>query len=1165
MSNKRNTQQRRKKKQSNVSRIISGSQTANSTLASYFEDQTPQQILDNYQKVKNHPYFKNYFKTSKTKKEPSLYSERPIFTTLEKNIYWCIAIVDNNKNNVQFAVDNESALTTDILENSFDTCYDRLDIIAENCGRSMWEIQLRGAIENQTELSKKSDFSITKTIEKLTKNSFSSQLIQKSAVNYDDPETFFISSQTYRHEILRSAHPLIKSFLTYKLFSYDPNFEYDFEKIFNIEKNSSPIDIFFLLLRYFSQQLSKQEFCNDKSEFLKKAILRLSKIISHPVLNNLQGIFADHAAWNIDNELTKLLDDSENPTIPDLSTRINNVNISHIDVQVLEQLAISRKNIGGAENEGLINTVYLIRNILEKNEDESKPLEYFAFDAYRYRSLTWFVGAALFAERESNFVSNEKRENIEKLITIYSPTTKVENLLLLNPSNRADLTQNLKIASSVSEPHYHKIYLFSDLKIPVNCEFNSPIFNALIALKESNHESAITILEGLSQSDDKIIRNKAVRLLVNTLICVNRSEDAVEKIVDSVLSHTAPIGLFDTNKLLETAFEQGKITGKIEYPIIYSLHSRFCDSNFDSELKFLFENFLIKNKKVIPQDLFFSEFVFGKSRLTYFFKWVCTPENMKLYLEFEAQKDIQNSRIAICSYLMENGDSSATIQSEVKEINKANAIKKAAEKVDNSRIYVNTDVFLSRNSSVYRDLFQHYENLSKKDFSDHSDEQNFESIYKIFSNSKDFDGNLKISEIFNTLYFPYIRLNSKNATFLSLFKLIREEFTFGEKGLNNHLSTRIRHGVLPTALRKSVVEESLYIPDTQSEIDFIETARWFNNSKQQEDSNQNSNIYFELKSFSKKFENLISEINDEWLQINTLDLDSPSIDGETDSPKSLFRYSISPIESYALQKELPISPSYNDFIQVTLRWLWEKTESNLELVQNQLNTKAIDRFNLFLDDLKDNLRAVDVSHHQVLEIFNACDRAKQSLRTHIEIICSWFTHIEGDSYEEYDLETAVDIAKKSLNVEVLFINDITCSLLGRALSYTVDIFFILFENAISKSNLDKRKVNIKVSSSISSDKNLVLKISNSFQPSKKLQLIEDELEFYRNAYGDEELIRDIIQKEGGTGFFKIWKILEKDLETRHDFKIRMSEDSEFEVEIILFNSKSIIWNENINS
>ena len=73
----------------------------------------------------------------------------------------------------------------------------------------------------------------------------------------------------------------------------------------------------------------------------------------------------------------------------------------------------------------------------------------------------------------------------------------------------------------------------------------------------------------------------------------------------------------------------------------------------------------------------------------------------------------------------------------------------------------------------------------------------------------------------------------------------------------------------------------------------------------------------------------------------------------------------------------------------------------------------------------------------------------------------------------------------------------------------------------------------------------------------------NDIEFYRDAYGNEDMIRGVLQKEGGTGFFKIWKILDKDLETPHDIEIGFVENDGFFVRLFLEESKSFKLKESV--
>ena len=131
------------------------------------------------------------------------------------------------------------------------------------------------------------------------------------------------------------------------------------------------------------------------------------------------------------------------------------------------------------------------------------------------------------------------------------------------------------------------------------------------------------------------------------------------------------------------------------------------------------------------------------------------------------------------------------------------------------------------------------------------------------------------------------------------------------------------------------------------------------------------------------------------------------------------------------------------------------------------------------------------------------------------------------------------------------------SISERELVYFVDIFFILFENAISKSNVAKDELNINLSIT-ECDDNFIITTTNNCFTEESIDYINKNLDFYRDAYGDESLIKDTIQEEGGTGFFKIWKILEKDLEIRHDIEFNLDSSSLFSVTINLYSKERLL-------
>lgn len=605
--------------------------------------------------------------------------------------------------------------------------------------------------------------------------------------------------------------------------------------------------------------------------------------------------------------------------------------------------------------------------------------------------------------------------------------------------------------------------------------------------------------------------------------------------------------MFDTEDLIIKAKFSIKESSFIEVPIFYSLHSRLNNSSHDSALKYAFDNFLTKNNFVFPTELFGSESIFGQEKLHYFLRWVCTPEVMKLYLAFDSPRHTEECRVKICRYLMKYDDNDIMLSDEIKDINRTHIMRKAVRKVENSRIYVDMSNLNGRDSQKFKSLFEKYIDLANASKEEKTDDDSFLDIIDVIKTEI---GNERIDywRYLSRIHPQNVKQSLKNSTFMSLAKMIRAEFTYGDRGLNNHLSTRIRHGVLPTALRKPLLEEGLFILKKDKE-DFSKTPKWLFRYREISDNEINT-VNNVLAVFSKKYEDIIAELNDKRLQVSFLGEELVLTGRVSDNTIAMFDYSVSSLESFALQKELPISPGFNDFVKTATQWLWDRTDCNLREVQKYIRTDFKFRLTQLLDELKTYLAKETIPTGVVFDFSNAVDRAKASLSTQIDVVCSWFAHTDIDEGDEYDIDTCVDIAKYSTDVEVSLYKNVACTFSERNLLYMVDVFFILFENAVSKSGLEKNELSIEVFVHKTESDDLLIKIINKTSSDITLEERSSKLEFYKLAYGDESKINDVLQKEGGTGLFKIWKILEKDLETPHALDIYFDDEDFFNVDIL---------------
>ncbi|MBT4819002.1 MAG: hypothetical protein HON70_25055 [Lentisphaerae bacterium] len=290
------------------------------------------------------------------------------------------------------------------------------------------------------------------------------------------------------------------------------------------------------------------------------------------------------------------------------------------------------------------------------------------------------------------------------------------------------------------------------------------------------------------------------------------------------------------------------------------------------------------------------------------------------------------------------GISKESLANEVKEITKEQVIREAANHVDHSRIFADTASFRDSRSTAYRNAFERYLELKQGDYSDHPDEQQLTSVYEVLLPSNLMD------ESASSVHLLALSLNDKNMTFHRLVSMLRDEFTFGEKGLNGYLGTRIRHGLLPGTIRTAAAKEQLLTPKTSGPERRISRNVFWEERLPSLPEDEWRQVDKALTSFTEKYEEIIAEINDEWLQIASLDQDLKNMQQGGGKAKALFDYSISALETFALQKELS-EDDYEHFIRVVTGWLWRRTNRNLKKVRSELTAAAAQRFRACYSDL----------------------------------------------------------------------------------------------------------------------------------------------------------------------------------------------------------------------
>lgn len=1118
-----------------------------------FEELTPKEIYQNFREISQSHHFSNAIGLTCNRPINEMYIRKSPRANVSKNLAWCIALIEHHAGKIKFYLKKKNEISEKILSSDIEHALRLVNEIDNHCGLSIWSIITHSSLNNLKEQPEQTDCS--EKFGRLENNNFLKYVLFYINGYFNDDEIYFTSKNTHRNDIKRSAHPSVKDFYLYRFFDVEMNDDISFDVIFDIEKNSSIVDIFQLIistLEYFV--VTGKEF-TDTFDYEIKHVLKMLELVGYDTVCNLNGFFGRDVEPKIEDSYISIVDLYTAGNYQRVIELFNASKKSFSDFCLIEIVSKSYSRVDTElDNEFVSKIVKHMSNVLERNKDYEKSLEFLACISNSLRTMDWFKQLRHFVERESPNISSRERLNFEKGIHLFScmNTPKKHILYKDNVKDRyfQILSSNYESSSSLNlmlSQEYDYFNIKED-------EFKNSVhinrlekFQAIKMMNNGNYLDAEVAFSSLISDSDRLLKIEVIRELTKLYILSRSHLKALSIFVESSLFNDKLFSIFDTREILSAIESSVQDISTIELPIAYALHSQFVDEFYDSSLKFSFENFLTLNNFIFPTELFGKESTFGKDKLHYFLRWVCTTEVMKLYLNFDTARQIEECRLEICNYLLDKVKDNDDLQFEIKQINKNLIVRKAVKQVENSRIYVDAAVFKGRKSTPYRSLFDRYLELASNQ-ANTSDEAQYNEIYQVLSPNKN-----KPKEYWKSLsiiYLPDTKLSPKNATFLSLAKLMRAEFTFGEKGINNYLSTRIRHGVLPTAIRKSSLTEGIYTPEQSRIEDYVESLLKQANLTVTESDIES--LWKIAKSFTKNLENEISLFNDKKLQINTLEGGAEN----KNKDEAMFNYSVSPLETYAIQQELPLSPTYDDFLRVIMDWLWFRTDFILDDVKGYIRDKFTTHLNSIFETYTKEIQSAEISRGAKASFTNAIRRAKNNLQSDLALVCSWFEHVDSEGDGQFELSTAIEIAKRSLSIPLILSEKFEIQIQQKNVSYWVDVFFILFENAISKSHLEKNDVSISVDIEKINDL-VTITVSNRTKPIEKYEIENFNLDFYRNAYGDEELTRDAIKGEGGTGFFKIWKIMMRDLNIKHEISFGYKDNNMFSVSLTLFNMDKI--------
>lgn len=571
------------------------------------------------------------------------------------------------------------------------------------------------------------------------------------------------------------------------------------------------------------------------------------------------------------------------------------------------------------------------------------------------------------------------------------------------------------------------------------------------------------------------------------------------------------------------------IKKSIEYPIFIYLYN----SNDENSVKIAYLNYLDANNIKNSEDfLKFVEKNLNDSKYLFFFVNICTIEIMKKDTRFLREKiDIENLRVNILrKFVNAQLKNSSQYFEEITIILSNKLIRKRKKQFEQNRIYADIKAIRINYDTVFKEQFMKYCEIGE--FGEEFIEIDYSDFKRVSSRHEDFWTN------------PVNVIKEKQRYILikTLLKRIQHEFLKGDgHGLNYYLSTRIRHGYCDSKLTKAFQDVNLLLlKEKDDSVEYTINSYWDRILSKNTKYGEEIKVF--LSQFSKKIGDKIYQVKKEWLTIK-----------EKDDEKGLLDY------TFFVDTCVDIldkgNTDYNIFIDCVERAFWEYTEIQLKGIRTLINTNLKDYFYEQLAWLEKELSNISrddsVSKYldQLLyDIKGTRPKLVENLNEFSDVL-----YKQDIVYEDFDIHAVIEVVmdiQRSINVNFSKIKstqqvDVAEKFKGKFFPHFVDVLNIFIDNAFKHSEivrLEEMEINIEVTSNVDVEEYLkrmnidkmteqnykrwmrimvLNKLNININRDNVLRKVKEILDNVSNS----ELIKEITQKEGGTGLYKVCNTL----------------------------------------
>ncbi|MEO6278857.1 hypothetical protein [Roseateles sp.] len=603
--------------------------------------------------------------------------------------------------------------------------------------------------------------------------------------------------------------------------------------------------------------------------------------------------------------------------------------------------------------------------------------------------------------------------------------------------------------------------------------------------------------------------------------------EAVDMVVGAYMNSPDAPTLLPTTRLVECLPDIDLWPNSICMGILLSLDQQVNGEPGDMSIpRLAFERFCTENEIYTPFQLLARSDQFGVDFVAAYLKYVWQPEVMRQTLIYNSAEEIEEARIEACKVLAQVDPENAKVyHEELASRIKQQEIAKTTALVEKSKVHVDIEAIKRSLKGRLKNPYAQY----KGSVGAHG--KSIDDLLRKFENAvAGMEGQASVPFLLSKVHLVDFEEPPSQADiqFTAIFEEISKEFLTGDHGLNAYLSTRVRHGKFVDALRKAVMDEHL-VTAKNSSGEYSKNVYW--QQRVPEDAAKEALVALvALDKFSSTFDDLLSKTRDERIQIQSFYGFRP---GDKQSA-ALFKYFFSTLEKKLFQRYDADFKDLDELIVRCVDALWEKTDDNLSRVrlylEQLLRVELMEAFNQLDAEL-----SVVAIRTGLGGLQNATARARTATQQALENVIGWFRRSEVYDRKDFDIDFPPQIAAAMVNRTMSIpnpwigpqcaIETADAQLPGRSLDTLVDIFYVLFENAVKHSQDAGVALRVDISLSYVSGDFRGEVLSDAGLPSDE-QL--SHLEHLRETLATPES-RRLAQGEGRSGFRKIYIALDSPL------------------------------------